>query len=60
MGFFALMFDTLIVDGLLHVTAAAVREGSRAIRGLQMGQVQLYALIMLIGANVLLAVILLW
>lgn len=59
-GYIAVWFDQKVIDGLLHAAGWFARLGARGVRSLQMGQVQAYALIMLIGANILLLVILLW
>ncbi len=59
-GVVAVWFDRYLIDGVLHGVARTARGGAAIIRSLQMGQVQAYAMIMLIGANILLLVILIW
>lgn len=59
-GVVAVWFDHYLIDGVLHGIARMARGGAAIIRSLQMGQVQAYAMIMLIGANILLLVILIW
>jgi NADH-quinone oxidoreductase subunit L len=46
-------FDKRIIDGVLHFIAEFARVGSRMMRGLQNGQVQAYALAILIGVNLI-------
>jgi NADH-quinone oxidoreductase subunit L len=54
----SVLFDRWIIDGLvLHGIAATARGGSRMTAWLQSGQVQTYALAMLVGANVLLWIV---
>jgi NADH:ubiquinone oxidoreductase subunit 5 (subunit L)/multisubunit Na+/H+ antiporter MnhA subunit len=59
-GRLAVWVDNFIIDGILHTTSRVARELSRGVRRFQMGQVQAYALVILLGANILLLVILLW
>jgi NADH-quinone oxidoreductase subunit L len=49
----SVQFDRRVIDGLLHGVGDLARGGSRATAALQSGQVQAYALAILIGANVL-------
>jgi NADH-quinone oxidoreductase subunit L len=49
----SVLFDRWVIDGLLHGIGALTRGGSDGIRRLQNGQVQAYALAILLGANVL-------
>ncbi|MCL5269062.1 MAG: NADH-quinone oxidoreductase subunit L [bacterium] len=48
----ATWFDRWIIDGILHTIGGLASLGSRALRGLQNGQVQSYALGFLVGVNV--------
>ena len=50
--------DRWIIDGLLHTIARIAWGGSRIIRALQNGQVQAYALAVLLGVNVVIWLIL--
>ena len=45
------LFDRFVIDGVLHTIAGAARSGSRLIRFFQNGQVQAYALAILVGVN---------
>jgi NADH-quinone oxidoreductase subunit L len=56
----SVLFDRWIIDGLLHVAAELAREASRNVRRMQYGQVQAYALAVLLGANLLLLLTLIW
>jgi len=56
----SVLFDRYVIDGFLHSIAGLARWVARGIRRCQMGQVQAYALGVLIGANILLLVVLLW
>ena len=49
----SVLFDRYVIDGLLHGVGAMARGGSGAVRSFQNGQVQVYALAILIGVNVL-------
>ncbi len=49
----ALLFDQWIVDGVINGTARLARQMSIGLRQLQNGQVQAYALAILIGVNVI-------
>lgn len=60
LGRIAVWIDQTLIDGVLHLCARAAQMASAAVRNLQMGQVQAYALIMLIGLNILLFVVFLW
>jgi NADH-quinone oxidoreductase subunit L len=53
------MFDKYVVDGLVNLTAWIAGEGSYALRRVQTGLVQNYALMMIAGVFVLLTVYLL-
>jgi NADH-quinone oxidoreductase subunit L len=46
-------FDRTIIDGALHGIGAAAGAGSRILRALQNGQVQAYALAILLGVNII-------
>jgi NADH-quinone oxidoreductase subunit L len=50
-------FDRYVIDGILHGIAGVARTGSDALRLLQNGQVQAYALAILLGANILLLIV---
>jgi NADH-quinone oxidoreductase subunit L len=49
----ATWFDRTIIDGILHAVGGVARLGSSALRGLQNGQVQAYALVVLLGVNII-------
>ena len=49
----ATWFDGTIIDGLLHTVGGTARLGSSVLRGLQNGQVQAYALVVLLGVNII-------
>jgi NADH-quinone oxidoreductase subunit L len=53
------MFDKYVVDGLVNLMAWIAGEGSYALRRVQTGLVQNYALMMIAGVFVLLTVYLL-
>jgi NADH-quinone oxidoreductase subunit L len=53
----ATWFDRWIIDGILHSTAWLATQASRIVRGFQNGQVQAYALAILIGVNVIFALV---
>ncbi|MEN6626912.1 MAG: NADH-quinone oxidoreductase subunit L [Candidatus Sumerlaeia bacterium] len=53
----ATWIDRWIIDGLLHSVAGAASLASRGVRALQNGQAQAYALILLIGANIVIGII---
>jgi NADH-quinone oxidoreductase subunit L len=55
----AVWFDRWIIDGLLHTLGGVARLASGGIRWLQNGQVQAYALAILIGVN-LIIILALW
>ncbi len=56
----AVWIDAALIDGTLHLISRLTREASRAVRHVQMGQVQAYALLTLIGVNLLLLAVWLW
>ncbi len=51
-------FDRWVIDGLLHTVAGLARLGGRGVRQLQNGQPQLYALVFLLGVNIVILLIL--
>lgn len=55
----ALLFDQWIVDGVINGTARLARQMSVGLRQLQNGQVQAYALAILIGVNVIIFLLML-
>ena len=50
-------FDRWIVDGLIDLMTAGLRGGSYVIRWAQNGQVQAYALAIVVGVNIVLALV---
>jgi NADH-quinone oxidoreductase subunit L len=52
-------FDRHVVDGTMNGIAGVTEKTSFAIRGLQTGQIQSYALLMLAGALVIVLLVLL-
>ena len=55
-SFLSGIFDLKVVDGLVNLVGAAYQAASRLFRRLQVGYAQGYAMVMVIGAAVLLAV----
>jgi NADH-quinone oxidoreductase subunit L len=53
-------FDRHVVDGTMNGIACAAEKTSLAIRGIQTGQIQLYALLMLAGALLIVLLVLLY
>ncbi len=57
-AYFTLLFDIYIVDGLVNGIGRSVRSSCARLRQAQSGQVQVYALSILIGVNLILAIVL--